>query len=79
MFKFERDFSKFSIIDKVILFISFVLWKLRFMLVVIWLMVDIWRFMFRSFFIIVFLEFLILFLGIIVIDILKEECYNKNG
>lgn len=75
MFKFERDFNKFSIIDKVILFISFVLWKLRFMLVVIWLMVDIWRFMFLSFFIIVFLEFFILFLGIIVIDILKMECY----
>lgn len=77
MFKFERDFNKFSIIDKVILFISFVLWKLRFMLVVIWLMVDIWRFMFRSFFIIVFLEFFILFLGIIVIDILKMECYVR--
>lgn len=77
MFKFERDFNKFSIIDKVILFISFVLWKLRFMLVVIWLMVDIWRFMFLSFFIIVFLEFFILFLGIIVIDILKEECYVR--
>lgn len=77
MFKFERDFNKFSIIDKVILFISFVLWKLRFMLVVIWLMVDIWRFMFRSFFIIVFLEFFILFLGIIVIDILKKECYVR--
>lgn len=75
MFKFERDFNKFSIIDKVILFISFVLWKLRFMLVVIWLMVDIWCFMFLSFFIIVFLEFFILFLGIIVIDILKKECY----
>lgn len=77
MFKFERDFNKFSIIDKVILFISFVLWKLRFMLVVIWLMVDIWRFMFLSFFIIVFLEFFILFLGIIVIDILKMECYVR--
>lgn len=77
MFKFERDFNKFSIIDKVILFISFVLWKLRFMLVVIWLMVDIWRFMFLSFFIIVFLEFFILFLGIIVIDILKKECYER--
>lgn len=77
MFKFERDFNKFSIIDKVILFISFVLWKLRFMLVVIWLMVDIWRFMFRSFFIIVFLEFFILFLGIIVIGILKMECYVR--
>lgn len=77
MFKFERDFNKFSIIDIVILFISFVLWKLRFMLVVIWLMVDIWRFMFRSFFIIVFLEFFILFLGIIVIDILKMECYVR--
>lgn len=77
MFKFERDFNKFSIIDKVILFISFVLWKLRFMLVVIWLMVDIWRFMFLSFFIIVFLEFFILFLGIIVIDILKKECYVR--
>lgn len=77
MFKFERDFNKFSIIDKVILFISFVLWKLRFMLVVIWLMVDIWRFMFLSFFIIVFLEFFILFFGIIVIDILKKECYVR--
>lgn len=77
MFIFERDFNKFSIIDKVILFISFVLWKLRFMLVVIWLMVDIWRFMFLSFFIIVFLEFFILFLGIIVIDILKMECYVR--
>lgn len=77
MFKFERDFNKFSIIDKVILFISFVLWKLRFMLVVIWLMVDIWCFMFLSFFIIVFLEFFILFLGIIVIDILKKECYVR--
>lgn len=77
MFKFERDFNKFSIIDKVILFISFVLWKLRFMLVVIWLMVDIWRFMFLSFFIIVFLEFFILFLGIIVIDILEMECYVR--
>lgn len=77
MFKFERDFNKFSILDKVILFISFVLWKLRFMLVVIWLMVDIWRFMFLSFFIIVFLEFFILFLGIIVIDILKKECYVR--
>lgn len=77
MFKFERDFNKFSIIDKVILFISFVLWKLRFMLVVIWLMVDIWCFMFLSFFIIVFLEFFILFLGIIVIDILKMECYVR--
>lgn len=77
MFKFERDFNKFSIIDIVILFISFVLWKLRFMLVVIWLMVDIWRFMFLSFFIIVFLEFFILFLGIIVIDILKKECYVR--
>lgn len=77
MFKFERDFNKFRIIDKVILFISFVLWKLRFMLVVIWLMVDIWRFMFLSFFIIVFLEFFILFLGIIVIDILKKECYVR--
>lgn len=77
MFKFERDFNKFSIIDKVILFISFVLWKLRFMLVVIWLMVDIWRFMFLSFFIIVFLEFFIFFLGIIVIDILKKECYER--
>lgn len=77
MFKFERDFNKFSIIDKVILFISFVLWKLRFMLVVIWLMVDIWCFMFLSFFIIVFLEFFILFFGIIVIDILKKECYVR--
>lgn len=77
MFKFERDFNKFSIIDKVILFISFVLWKLRFMLVVIWLMVDIWCFMFLSFFIIVFLEFFILFLGIIVRDILKKECYVR--
>lgn len=77
MFKFERDFNKFSIIDKVILFISFVLWKLCFMLVVIWLMVDIWCFMFLSFFIIVFLEFFILFLGIIVIDILKMECYVR--